>query len=100
VVNFTVLATLPQTGRSTPTGTPQLWLGIGGLLVLFVVRFWREWSVAGRQWRGRIEHVQSGDSATFLTWQQMQGFVHGFGISMEGGNLPSAEDQRQSSPFR
>jgi hypothetical protein len=32
----------------------------------FVVRFWREWSAAGPRWRGRIEHVQSGESATFL----------------------------------
>jgi len=59
-------------------------------LSTFVVRFWREWSVAGGQWRGRIEHVQSGEGATFLTWQQMQGFLRALGIVMEGGELPGA----------
>ena len=27
----------------------------------FVVRFWQEWSAAGARWRGRVEHVQSGE---------------------------------------
>ena len=31
----------------------------------FVVRFWQEWSAAGRRWRGRVEHLQSGQSVAF-----------------------------------
>ena len=32
----------------------------------FVVRFWQKWSAAAPRWRGGIEHVQSGECATFL----------------------------------
>jgi len=46
----------------------------------FVVRFWREWSAAGPRWRGRIEHVQSGESAAFLGMDEMLEFVHRIGI--------------------
>jgi len=30
------------------------------------VRFWRELSAGELRWRGRIEHVQSGQAASFL----------------------------------
>lgn len=46
----------------------------------FVIRFWREWSAAGSRWRGRIEHVQSGQSATFLGLDGMLDFIQGFGV--------------------
>jgi hypothetical protein len=46
----------------------------------FVVRFWREWSIAGPRWRGQIDHVQSGKSATFVDLQGVSDFVMGFGI--------------------
>jgi hypothetical protein len=52
-------------------------------LSTFVIRFWREWSAAGPQWRGRIEHVQSGESAPFLSWRQMVDFIQRFGIMAE-----------------
>jgi hypothetical protein len=37
----------------------------------FIVCFWQEWSAAGPRWRGRIEHVQSGESAAFLGLEGM-----------------------------
>jgi hypothetical protein len=46
----------------------------------FVVRFWREWSAAGPRWRGRVEHVQSGQSATFLGLVAMLDFFRRFGV--------------------
>lgn len=46
----------------------------------FVVRFWREWSVAGPRWRGQIDHVQSGQSASFLDLEEMLGIIQIFGI--------------------
>jgi hypothetical protein len=46
----------------------------------FVVRFWQEWSAAGSRWRGRIEHVQSGESAAFLDVDGMLEFVRRVGV--------------------
>jgi len=46
----------------------------------FVVRFWQEWSAAGSRWRGRIEHVQSGESAAFLDVDEMLDFVRRVGV--------------------
>jgi len=46
----------------------------------FVVRFWREWTAARPRWRGRIEHVQSGEVATFLGLDAMLDFIQRFGI--------------------
>jgi hypothetical protein len=46
----------------------------------FVIRFWREWSAAGPRWRGRIEHVQSGESATFTDLGAVLIFVRRFGV--------------------
>jgi hypothetical protein len=53
----------------------------------FVVRFWRDWSAAGPRWRGRIEHVQSGQSAAFLDLDGMLGFIRRFGA------MPNNESQ-------
>lgn len=49
----------------------------------FVVRFWREWSARGSRWRGRIEHVQSGESATSLDLQGISGFIQRYGVMTE-----------------
>jgi len=46
----------------------------------FVVRFWQEWSATGSRWRGRIEHVQSGESAAFLGLDEMLDFVRRVGV--------------------
>ena len=45
----------------------------------FVVRFRREWSAAGPRWRGRVEHVQSGEDAAFLDLGEMLRFIRQFG---------------------
>jgi len=46
----------------------------------FVLRFWRESSGVGPCWRGRIEHVQSGESAAFSELDGMLVFLGRFGI--------------------
>ncbi|MGB9724284.1 MAG: hypothetical protein ACP5OO_11440 [Chloroflexia bacterium] len=48
----------------------------------FVVRFWWEWPSedSGRivGWRGRIEHVQSGEGMAFRDMRQMLAFIERF----------------------
>lgn len=48
----------------------------------FVVRFWREWLGADAEqtpgWRGRIEHVQSGEGMTFRDLRQLLAFIERF----------------------
>lgn len=46
----------------------------------FVVRFWREWRTADDTeqmpgWRGRIEHVQSGEGMMFRDLCQLLAFI-------------------------
>jgi hypothetical protein len=55
----------------------------------FIVRFWREGSAAGPRWRGRIEHVQSGKSATTLDLQGILDFVQRQGVMADNQALPS-----------
>jgi hypothetical protein len=52
-------------------------------LSTFVVRFWREWSAAGSRWRGRIEHLQSGQRAVFLDVDGMLDFIRRFGVMVD-----------------
>jgi len=59
----------------------------------FVVRLWREWSAAGSRWRGRIEHVQSKESATFLDLNGMLDFVRRFGAMADDERGPAGEDE-------
>jgi hypothetical protein len=61
----------------------------------FVVRFWQEWSATGPRWRGRIEHVQSGESATFLDLDGMLDFVRRIGV-MDSDDSPPARQERRS----
>ena len=56
-----------------------------------VIRLWREWSVAGSRWRGRIEHVQSGESAAFLDLEGILDFLGRFGV--RAGDDGHAMDQ-------
>lgn len=48
----------------------------------FVIRFWWEWhpedSDRTRIWRGRIEHVQSGEGMTFREARQLLAFIERF----------------------
>lgn len=46
----------------------------------FVVRFWREWSVAGPRWRGQVDHLQSGKTARFLDLDELLAIIHSFGV--------------------
>ena len=48
----------------------------------FVLRFWREWTGTEARWRGRIEHVPSGQRRDFLCLDQMLGFLQGMGVTM------------------
>ena len=54
----------------------------------FVVRLWQEWSAAGSRWRGRIEHVQSGQRLGFQDLDRMVGFIHSFGAFAEDNDRP------------
>jgi len=65
----------------------------------FVIRFWREWSTAGPRWRGRIEHVQSGESAAFLEAREILDFVRSLGVMEnrlqdEEGRAPRPNSKR------
>jgi len=48
----------------------------------FVVRFWWEWQEEGFEqrmgWRGRVEHVQSGEGASFCNVGEMIAFIAKF----------------------
>jgi hypothetical protein len=59
----------------------------------FVVRFWHEWSAAGSRWRGRIEHVQSGEATAFLDLDTMLDFVRGFGVMADDQSWPVREEE-------
>jgi hypothetical protein len=63
----------------------------------FVVRFWQEWSAAGPRWRGRIEHVQSGESVAFLNWDGMLDFIRSFGAMSDDESRPAKKDKARSS---
>ena len=59
----------------------------------FVIRFWCEWSVSGSRWRGRIDHVQSGQRAEFVELQGILEFVRGLGVMAEGEKTPRKAKQ-------
>jgi hypothetical protein len=66
----------------------------------FVVRFWKEWSAAGPRWRGRIEHVQSGESVAFLGLDEILDFVRSFGAMPNDESRPAKEDGVGSNTIR
>ena len=45
-----------------------------------VVRLWHEATAEGPRWRGRIEHLQSGESAAFVDLDTMLRFLRRFSI--------------------
>lgn len=59
----------------------------------FVLRFWREWSGTAGRWRGRIEHVQSGQRADFVELQGILEFVRDLGVMTEDQLTPRKVDQ-------
>jgi len=68
----------------------------------FVVRFWREWSAAGSRWRGRIEHVQSGDSVASLDLLGILDFIQRHGVMVDHVNELEVENtlQRTDPPAK
>lgn len=50
----------------------------------FIVRFWREWSAGELRWRGRIQHVESGEATSFLELGRMLQFLQSSGALAEG----------------
>jgi hypothetical protein len=56
----------PQPQNPTPTST-------------FVVRLWQARSQGAPQWRGRIEHLQSGQAAGFQDVTRMLSFMQALG---------------------
>lgn len=59
----------------------------------FVLRFWREWSITMPRWRGRIEHVQSGQYTDFVELEDLLEFVRAFGALPEDQMTPRKADQ-------
>lgn len=60
----------------------------------FVIRIWREWTVAREGWRGQIDHVQSGKSCAFLELPELLDFIRSFDI-MTGEDK---QDSEQGKP--
>jgi hypothetical protein len=58
----------------------------------FVVRFWVERSATGSRWRGRIEHVESGESTAFLTTERMLEFMQGTGVTVTDIRQPGVSE--------
>lgn len=60
----------------------------------FVVRFWREWRGVDAKhppgWRGRVEHVQSGEGTTFRDSHQLLAFIERFVASL---SAPSRDEE-------
>ena len=57
----------------------------------FIVRFWRDWSAAGPRWCCRVEHIQSGQSATVLRLDGLLNFIRRLGIMADNRNQPTPE---------
>ena len=60
----------------------------------FVVRFWREWTGVEARWRGRIEHVQSGQRQDFLCLDGMLRFLRQMGVTL----AQLTDDDEQETP--
>ena len=64
----------------------------------FVIRFWREWSAAASRWRGRIEHVQSGQHADFVELAGVLEFLQRLGVMAEDRVAPCQADESYLGP--
>ena len=70
---------MPQPSRAEPTST-------------FILRLRAEWADdGGPRWRGRIDHLQSGEHVSFRTVDAMVGFIRRL-TSWQGAEGPPAED--------
>lgn len=52
----------------------------------FVVRLRREWREGRLVWRGWVQHLPSGERAAVQDWEDVEVFVEGFGVEVEGGD--------------
>ena len=59
----------------------------------FVVRFWKECSATGLRWRGRIQHVESGNSVSFIDVRKMLRFLCCSGVMAEDECLPVEQEE-------
>ena len=57
----------------------------------FVLRIWHERATGRTRWRGRAEHVQSGESVALQSEQALLDFIRRFGA------LPAEEDAHDKS---
>jgi hypothetical protein len=64
----------------------------------FVVRLWREWSVAGPRWRGQVDHVQSGETARFLDLEELLDIIRSFGVIARQARQPDGISEHQEPP--
>jgi hypothetical protein len=48
--------------------------------VTFVIRIWLEWSLSGPRWRGRIEHLESGQHTAFENLDRILVFIRASGV--------------------
>ncbi|MGD8966327.1 MAG: hypothetical protein PVI07_02355 [Anaerolineae bacterium] len=58
----------------------------------FVVRLWHEWTAEGPRWRGRIEHLQSGEGRAFLDADALLSFVGRFADLQDEAGERAGED--------
>jgi len=61
-------------------------------IATFVLRFWRERTAREVRWRGRIEHVQSGEGVSFLDLKGMLSFIRRFCQWVDDSSQPTSED--------
>jgi hypothetical protein len=62
----------------------------------FIMRFRREWTGTASRWRGRVEHVQSGQHTNFLKVEGLLGFLEGFGFG--AGHPPASRRANDRRP--
>ena len=59
----------------------------------FVVRLWYEGTAEGPRWRGRVEHLQSGESQAFLDADGLLSFVRRFAALQDEAGRPASRDE-------
>ncbi len=50
------------------------------ITAVFLLRFWHQTAGGEARWRGRIEHVPSGEAIAFMDIETMLRFLQRFGI--------------------
>lgn len=67
---------------------------------LFMLRLWLEDLGSGQtDWRGKVQHVNSGEARYFRDWPTLEAFVEGlmFKIDPEGMHAGGTEDTDRGS---